>query len=710
MHVNADLVLETAATTGTGTLTLAGAATGYLTFAAEVGEGNTCAYTIQASNGQLETGVGTVVGSTLERTTLVSSSTGSKLDLPAGTHQVGGTVNSTVLTWYAYKPGLSGGQTLIGGTGVTDALTLQGTSGNGTATSVAWRVNTGNNGDLEALSVTNNGTLTTKVSAGIATPNRQAKNSSGTVVLEERTDGNNLFLGLGAGAALTTGGGNTALGSGAHVDITEGQDNTAIGNWAQPNLTLGDYNTALGSGAQVALVTGNGNVALGDYSQYFNVDGDNNVAIGHLAGAYQANGSTPLANCENSVYIGVGTRGKDNNDVNSIVVGYGAIGLGANTTVLGNASTTITRLHGDLGLGVDAPSAKAHFVKTTEQLRLGYDASNYASFTVSLSGVLNLSATGGLTFGGSALGGAAFLDVGTTAGTVAAGDDSRFGAPALANGKIFVGNITDDAVAVTMSGDATLDNTGALTIAADAVTYAKIQNVSDTDKLLGRATAGSGIVEEIACTAAGRAILDDVDASAQRSTLGLGSAATTASTDYATAAQGSTADTALQPGDAISIADINLDGGTDIGADLTDTDLILVDDGATGTNRKSALSRVWTYITAKITAGIRPLFLSYKETVYAITDGAAFAIDPTNGSVQTITLGASRTPVVANFDAGHSLTLMINDGTAYTITWTTIGVVWVGGSAPTLATSGYTVINLWKVGTTVYGMSSGAVA
>lgn len=101
---------------------------------------------------------------------------------------------------------------------------------------------------------------------------------------------------------------------------------------------------------------------------------------------------------------------------------------------------------------------------------------------------------------------------------------------------------------------------------------------------------------------------------------------------------------------------------------------------------------------------------AYTETVYDITDGAGFTIDPNNGTIQTITLGASRTPVVANFGAGQSMTLMVNDGTAYTITWTTIGVTWVGGSAPTLATSGYTVINLWKVGSTIYGMSSGSVA
>lgn len=74
----------------------------------------------------------------------------------------------------------------------------------------------------------------------------------------------------------------------------------------------------------------------------------------------------------------------------------------------------------------------------------------------------------------------------------------------------------------------TIDNDAITTakIADDNVTYAKIQNVSATDKLLGRSTAGAGVIEEITCTSAGRALLDDADASAQRTTLGLGSLAT----------------------------------------------------------------------------------------------------------------------------------------------------------------------------------------
>lgn len=99
-----------------------------------------------------------------------------------------------------------------------------------------------------------------------------------------------------------------------------------------------------------------------------------------------------------------------------------------------------------------------------------------------------------------------------------------------------------------------------------------------------------------------------------------------------------------------------------------------------------------------------------KETVFTITDTAGFQIDPANGGIQMVTLGANRTPAATNFTAGQSVTLLINDGASYTITWTTVNPTWVGGSAPTLATTGYTVIELWKVGTTIYGAYVGAVA
>lgn len=105
---------------------------------------------------------------------------------------------------------------------------------------------------------------------------------------------------------------------------------------------------------------------------------------------------------------------------------------------------------------------------------------------------------------------------------------------------------------------------------------------------------------------------------------------------------------------------------------------------------------------------------NYTETVFAVVDTAGAVLNPNNGSIQTWTLGANRTPTQASWAAGQSITLMINDSDGedeYTVNWTTIGVVWVGGSAPTLLpSSGYTVITLWKVGTTVYGALVGQVA
>jgi len=49
----------------------------------------------------------------------------------------------------------------------------------------------------------------------------------------------------------------------------------------------------------------------------------------------------------------------------------------------------------------------------------------------------------------------------------------------------------------------------------------------------------------------------------------------------------------------VALTALEIDGGTDIGADLTTSDLIVVDDGAAGTNRKAALSRVVTLMSAQ---------------------------------------------------------------------------------------------------------------
>ena len=87
-----DRVKETTATTGTGTLTLAGALTGFQSFSSALSDGDTTYYAIfESSTGEWEVGLGTFTssGTTLARTTvLASSNSGSAVNLTAGSAEV----------------------------------------------------------------------------------------------------------------------------------------------------------------------------------------------------------------------------------------------------------------------------------------------------------------------------------------------------------------------------------------------------------------------------------------------------------------------------------------------------------------------------------------------------------------------------------------------------------------------------------------------
>ena len=73
-----------------------------------------------------------------------------------------------------------------------------------------------------------------------------------------------------------------------------------------------------------------------------------------------------------------------------------------------------------------------------------------------------------------------------------------------------------------LTGDITGSGLGRITavISPQAVSYNQMQFVSASDRVLGRQSAGPGLIEEITCTAAGRALLDDASAADQRTTLG----------------------------------------------------------------------------------------------------------------------------------------------------------------------------------------------
>jgi hypothetical protein len=112
-------------------------------------------------------------------------------------------------------------------------------------------------------------------------------------------------------------------------------------------------------------------------------------------------------------------------------------------------------------------------------------------------------------------------------------DAAGLGAAAIANNAITDAKILDNTITSVKFSTGAVNTaaigSGAVTtvkLATDACTYDKLQNVSASDRLLGRVSAGAGNVEEINCTSAGRALLDDADAATQRATLGLGTIAT----------------------------------------------------------------------------------------------------------------------------------------------------------------------------------------
>jgi len=286
---------------------------------------------------------------------------------------------------------------------------------------------------------------------------------------------------------------------------------------------------------------------------------------------------------------------------------------------------------------------------------------------------LKLNLSGGTMSGAIAMGNSKITGLGTpTTGTDAttktyvdgilgsatAAADSAAAALVSENNAAASYDAFDDRYLGSKTSDPSVDNDG------DALLTGAIywNTTSSTLRVYDGAAWNLGVFDTSGALVAANNLSDLTNAATARTNLNLGTAATTASTDYATAAQGTTADTAVQP------------SSTDTLTNKTITNPAITAPTITGT---------------------------VIEDVYTLT-GTTPALEPANGSIQTWTLTAASTPT-DSLAAGEAITLMIDDGTAYTITWPTITWVNNAGSAPTLATTGYTVIALWKVSTTLYG-------
>jgi hypothetical protein len=119
----------------------------------------------------------------------------------------------------------------------------------------------------------------------------------------------------------------------------------------------------------------------------------------------------------------------------------------------------------------------------------------------------------------------------------------------MSSGNILVGSSGSVPTSVAVTGDVTISNAGLTTIANDAVTFGKMQNVSGFS-IVGKPTTGSGDIAEIGSSSfmleASTGFLRQADAAAARSTLGLGVLATQ---DTMTVATGGTGQSSYTIGD-----------------------------------------------------------------------------------------------------------------------------------------------------------------
>jgi len=164
--------------------------------------------------------------------------------------------------------------------------------------------------------------------------------------------------------AFVNGNNNTAVGTDSMKLSNGASFNTSIGTGSLKAATVGQGNTAIGFSALAEKTTTNFNTAVGNNCLGNITTGFRNTAVGNDAGKFTADGITSNLTGNQSIFIGDSAKPLANAQNNQIVIGYDAIGNGANTATIGNNSIVKTILKGSVGVGTTLPNYKLEVMGT----------------------------------------------------------------------------------------------------------------------------------------------------------------------------------------------------------------------------------------------------------------------------------------------------------------------------------------------------------
>jgi sugar lactone lactonase YvrE len=414
-------------TTGTGTLTLGSAITGYQTFAASgVANADVVRYTLE-DGAAWEIGLGTYTASgTLLSRTLEESSTGSLLNL-SGNAEIFVTAAAADVTSDTAN--------------TASTLVARDASGNFSAGTVT----------ADGLTV-NADALINDVTVGRGAGDVSTNTAVGASALAANTSGyNNVVTGFDALRLNTEGRDNVAVGRSALYANTTGIKNTAVGSDALNLNTIGDNNVATGFDALALNTTGRFNVAVGSSALYANTTASNNTAIGYSALNLNTTGANNVATGTSA--LSVNTTGNNN-----IATGYQALRF--NTTGANSVATGTQALYSNTtGINNIATGFQALFYNTTGVYNLANGFSSLLFNTTGNSNVasgdssLRSNTTGG---GNTAVGSQAFYYNTTGSFNVAVGRSAGNSITTGSNNTVIGYNA--DASSATVSNEITLGN------------------------------------------------------------------------------------------------------------------------------------------------------------------------------------------------------------------------------------------------------------